>query len=245
MKRTIAFGLAMVMAAVSVPVATANAASAYVQGDVDMDGLITGHDAAMVSLYDEGRCTLTDAQLALADVNADGVVDATDAGMIYNAQEYPLGDLDHDGYATSSDAQLVLVNYARRYSNIENEETEAFWAQNAAVADVDCNGVVSFLDIQLIMEAYAKMSAENPILEEGTYHFSALNPVQLYDTDMDGEVTLKDVNADMQVFVNIGAGLDVDYVTFGRADVNGDNSIGLDDAVEIMTYYVRKSVGLL
>jgi hypothetical protein len=246
MKRTIAFGLAMVMAAVSVPVATANAASAYAQGDVDMDGLITGHDAAMVSLYDEGRCTLTDAQLALADVNADGVVDATDAGMIYDAQEYPLGDLDHDGYTTIADADLLLQYWTQEYYETEGDDAADFWAQNRAAADIDCNGVVSYLDIRLILNAYAEVSAENSILEEGTYHFADIDREELYDLDMDGEVTLDDVLEDMRAYVTMGAHLELDALTFGKADVDGDNQLSLvSDSITMMEYYGKKAAGLL
>ena len=43
-----------------------------------MDGVVTGHDTAMVSRYVLGYITLKEEQLKLADVNEDGVVDLTD-----------------------------------------------------------------------------------------------------------------------------------------------------------------------
>ena len=56
----------------------------YVLGDVDMDGVVTGHDTAMVSRYVlDDTYTLTEEQLKLADVNEDGVVDQADADKLY------------------------------------------------------------------------------------------------------------------------------------------------------------------
>ena len=96
MKKTMAFLTALVMTALSMPLSSVSAVSAYAQGDVDMDGLITGRDAAMVSMYADGMLTLTEEQQALADVNADGTADDSDAALIYENQEYPLGNTDLD-----------------------------------------------------------------------------------------------------------------------------------------------------
>ena len=59
----------------------------YVLGDVDMDGVVTGHDTAMVSRYVLGYITLKEEQLKLADVNEDGVVDLTDVTKLYNEKQ--------------------------------------------------------------------------------------------------------------------------------------------------------------
>ena len=83
MKKTMAFITALVITALSVPVSMANA-EGYAQGDVDMDGMITGRDAAIVSQYDDEilKLELTEEQLLLADMNNDKKVNAVDARAI-------------------------------------------------------------------------------------------------------------------------------------------------------------------
>ena len=54
-----------------------------VQGDVDLDGRITTADGDLVWAYHNAELTLTAQQLARADRNGDGRVNALDAAMIY------------------------------------------------------------------------------------------------------------------------------------------------------------------
>ena len=70
-----------IMALAALPALPAGAAEEiYCLGDVDMDHVITGHDAAMVTRYlNVDPHLLTEEQLMLADVNEDGVVDQSDA----------------------------------------------------------------------------------------------------------------------------------------------------------------------
>ncbi len=72
-RKGIAAVLAGVMALAALPFSalSAGAESAYAPGDVDMDGYITAHDAAVVSraLYVD-ETALNDEQKQLADVNA-------------------------------------------------------------------------------------------------------------------------------------------------------------------------------
>ena len=97
MRKGISAVLAGVMALTALPVSamSASAEGAYALGDVDMDGFITGHDAAMVThaLYVDNEA-LTVEQLRLADVNGDGVVDQSDADWIHENQVYELGQMD-------------------------------------------------------------------------------------------------------------------------------------------------------
>ena len=71
MRKGISAVLAGVMALAALPVSamSASAEGAYALGDVDMDGFITGHDAAMVTraLYVDNNA-LNDEQMRLADV---------------------------------------------------------------------------------------------------------------------------------------------------------------------------------
>ncbi len=113
--RMIAGVLAAVMGLASLPVLSASAAeAAYVQGDVDLDGVITGHDSAVVSrsLYVEGA-SLTEEQAKIADMDGDGVIDQTDLEAIHAKEVYVIGDFNMvgNGYipTTLEDAFDTLV----------------------------------------------------------------------------------------------------------------------------------------
>ena len=113
--RMIAGVLAAVMGAASLPILSASAAeAAYVQGDVDLDGVITGHDSAVVSrsLYVEGA-SLTEEQAKIADMDGDGVIDQTDLEAIHAKEVYVIGDFNMvgNGYipTTLEDAFDTLV----------------------------------------------------------------------------------------------------------------------------------------
>ena len=113
--RMIAGVLAAVMGLASLPILSASAAeAAYVQGDVDLDGVITGHDSAVVSrsLYVEGA-SLTEEQAKIADMDGDGVVDQTDLETIHAKEVYVIGDFNMvgNGYipTTLEDAFDTLV----------------------------------------------------------------------------------------------------------------------------------------
>lgn len=72
--------------------------AAEVKGDVDGDGYVTGHDAAVVSRYlHEGDVELTEAQLAIADVDGNGKVEQADADWMQENREYAIGDSDLTG----------------------------------------------------------------------------------------------------------------------------------------------------
>lgn len=106
---------AAVMAICSLPVLSASADEVtYTLGDVDMDGVITGHDSAMVSRYVfRGDITLTAKQLALADVNGDGVLDTADTEAIHANEVYPLGwILSNSNYTDTKRPQVQLMTTA-------------------------------------------------------------------------------------------------------------------------------------
>ena len=111
MKKALAFLTASIMALGSLPFLSVGAES-FAPGDVDMDGVITGHDAALVSRHlIHGDNNLSEEQLKLADYNGDGVVDEEDAKA--NAV-YPLSDVDLDGYCTMDDSYEIINYYSHR-----------------------------------------------------------------------------------------------------------------------------------
>ena len=94
MRKVISAVLAGILALSALPISamSASAEGAYAPGDVDMDGVITGHDAAVVSRYLHVDSNLLNAdQLALADVNGDGVVDQADADWIHENETIHIG----------------------------------------------------------------------------------------------------------------------------------------------------------
>ena len=109
MKKALAFLTASVMALGSLPFLSVGAEDAFAPGDVDMDGVLTGHDAALVSRHlIHGDNNLSEEQLKLADYNGDGVVDQTDADAIHENEVWELGDLDMSGVLSMDDAQAIF-----------------------------------------------------------------------------------------------------------------------------------------
>jgi hypothetical protein len=161
-----------------------SAESAYAVGDVDMDGIITGHDTAMVSRYllDEDY-TLTEEQLSLADVDGDGEVTQADADKLYNEmQEYALGNVNalfEDArkiddpvklsWADISDCTEILTYYAYATVGMEYDFTEV----QKNLADVDLNGKIDVADATCVATMYVLKAAHFDCIfpEEGIYYY--------------------------------------------------------------------------
>ena len=112
MKKVLAFLTASVMALGSLPFLSVGAES-FAPGDVDMDGVITGHDTALVSRHlARGDNSLSRKQLELADYNGDGVVDQTDVEAIHENEVWELGDVDMNGFLGVNDAFVIFQEYA-------------------------------------------------------------------------------------------------------------------------------------
>ena len=112
MKKALAFLSASVMALGSLPFLSVGAES-FAPGDVDMDGVITGHDTALVSRHlTRGDNSLSRKQLELADYNGDGVVDQTDVEAIHENEVWELGDVDMDNDADMDDALVIFQEYS-------------------------------------------------------------------------------------------------------------------------------------
>ena len=94
---------------------SAGAEGAYAPGDVDMDGFVTAHDAAVVSraLYVDNNL-LTSEQKKLADVNGDGKITQEDADWIHENQVYNLGQLDESSDHLDSTGIFYQFYYVAR-----------------------------------------------------------------------------------------------------------------------------------
>ena len=88
-------------------------AESFAPGDVDMDGVITGHDTALVSRHlARGDNSLSRKQLELADYNGDGVVDQADVEAIHENEVWELGDVDMSGELRMDDAQAIFQEFS-------------------------------------------------------------------------------------------------------------------------------------
>lgn len=181
MKKVFGVCMAAVLTLSALPVCGVNAEEAtYALGDVDMDGVVTGHDTAMVSRYVlDDTYTLTDEQLKLADVNEDGVVDQADADKLHHEmQVYELGDVDLNGYFGMTDAVQVLQYSAK---------VAAGWNLNWTtvqknLADVDLSGKLDVNDGYCMLYGWARLSIQViEGLEEDEYPiYKEDNPNQYY-----------------------------------------------------------------
>ena len=179
--------LAGVMALAALPVSamSASAEGAYALGDVDMDGFITGHDAAMVThaLYVDNEA-LTAEQLKLADVNGDGNVDQSDADWIHENQVYELGQLQKDFSMSPTTAFFQLLYIAKTGAGVayplekgvdlsdSNTYDDALPEVCYNLLDVNGDGVLTVDDILLTAfdVCYMGCGASKTIyFEEGRY----------------------------------------------------------------------------
>lgn len=196
MKKTLCACMAAVLALASLPVLGASAEeTTYALGDVDMDGVVTGHDTAMVSRYVlDDTYTLTEEQLKLADVNEDGVVDQTDADKLYTEmQVYSLGDIDMSGMAEVGDTSDILVYYAKMSAGQNVELT----AVQKNLADVDLNGTVDITDACYNLAGYARAAAGQKAYNrdnEKQYYYA---PVKIVIQDPDDPNYTGDLEPDM------------------------------------------------
>ncbi len=193
-QKSVALTLATILSASALATAsfTTMAQDAYTLGDVDMDGVITGHDSAMVSRYLNVDADLLDAtQLTLADVNEDGVVDATDADLIHAQEVYTIGDFDLNGTVDPIDGYLVLFAYAKTQVSELTIDADAALLDNLLselcvygnnvtlssvqynLADTNGDGIVSSLDSYYLLAAYATKQVCDTFYGEGRYDLYA------------------------------------------------------------------------
>ncbi len=179
--------IAAVASVSSLSAFSVSAESAYALGDVDMDGVITGHDSALVSHYlNVDTDSLTTEQYNLADMNQDGIVDQSDADAIHAEEVYRIGDVDLDGEVAVFDAYYLMMFYASTAVGAKIEvvdpsaESATNWISQIKKTDVDavdanvlytidqvtlnlmdCNidGKISLMDAQEVLCAYANCAA--------------------------------------------------------------------------------------
>lgn len=228
---------AAVMAMAALPMSAVSAEEEFALGDVDMDGIITGHDSAMVSrMLNIDSDMLTEEQMKLADVNADGTVDQTDLEWIHENEVYEIHDLYKTGGSISigcDAAYMALCYYARKSVGDPIEVVK----EDAPKSHPElANGFVSYVPEEdrefYISQGYAIFlkdeidKEEDPDLwnmthfNKDTDFISELN-YNLIDCDGDGEVDADDAYAALVSYARTQVGKDK-YFEEGRYDLDAD-----------------------
>jgi hypothetical protein len=271
MKKTLAFLSALIMAAFSIPV-SAISAEDFAKGDVDMDGAVTGRDAAIVSQYADGvlKTELNEEQIELADMNGDGNVDAADAALIAEIQTRELWDIDGDDcYWEIDDAyiiqRLVTLNRFREIDPTFNKEADL--SEYEEWADVNLDGKIDFDDSRIVLQFVVKNKVLLPAFEDGKFY--VLNPdyeacslpdgyptaeeglekavIKYFDVDGDGVLSISDASAVLSTYANSMSGNGI-YKASAEDDItdaNGDGIVDISDATLILKINAYDAAGLL
>ncbi len=182
MKKTTALLTALAMMSSMAMFASAEGAS-YAIGDVDMDGVVTGHDTAMVSRYlVDDEYDLTEEQLELADVDGDGEVTQADADALHEMEVYMLGQLSAtiDGEEETSfvqirDAQFVISYYKSVASGTDWAFGEVSEVQ-LNIADTDLDGEITITDALNILKLYCRKYAFLSVFATDDVYFCSSDP---------------------------------------------------------------------
>lgn len=212
-------------------------AESYAQGDVDMDGILTAHDAAIVSRYADGvlEISLSDEQLSLADINDDGEITADDAALIAEKQEYIYGQVTDD-YGLSE--VYVIENVAR----IKLFNNDVYLGAEEIRADVDCNGIVDFGDMYMMMDSFARKAAGLPLFEEGKYYYTFTGEIESSLLE-DGIFAYGIASSD---YTNIDDFFDAVNKKLVQSvlDVNGYSQLTVSDAYAVLSSYTARAAGI-
>ncbi len=179
-RKVLSFAAAAVMALASLPVLSA-AAENHIPGDVDMDGVLTGHDTAMVSRYIfEDGYSLTEEQLSIADVDGDGAVDQADNEWMHANEVYAIGNLylEEDYYLSA-----ISAYYALLFDSLQHFDVQVDVAEESAMASDPSASVYTYCDY---LEGRLKL--------DGTVDQILISPLQynLLDGNADGVVDFSD-----------------------------------------------------
>lgn len=223
------------------PILAGAAVSSFAIGDVDMDGIVSGHDTAMVSRYAlDDTYRLTDDQLLLADVNADGTVNSTDADILYNdMQVYSLGDADMDGSISPDDASFIL-----EYILAPNEALSQIQIN---LADVNLDENITINDSGAVLNICARNAAQLSDFEEASKYYDDIIHYIYGDADYNNEISLDDAAVILAIYAARAANISTDNyakLQLILADADDDGIIGLNDAALVLQEYAEISANL-
>ncbi|MEE0022386.1 dockerin type I domain-containing protein [Ruminococcus sp.] len=237
-KKVFGFFTAAVMAVASLPILSVGAAdSTVLLGDVDQDGVITGHDSAMVSRYLNVDSTMfTEEQLKLADINEDGVVDQTDADLIHEKEVFCIGDFTKMNEVSIEAALRALTCYAEESAGETLSIVDKMTLTQPVQFEEDYGGWFSWSGtnygdpIYIGLKDGSMKQVTDPLLYEALFQNASWqkNPLEitqldynLIDANGDGVVDLDDATNLLYSFAYSYAAVDHSkmYFSEGRYDL--------------------------
>lgn len=220
-----------------------NSSVTYTLGDVDKDGVITGHDAAMVSRYfTESDYSLTAEQLSLADMDGDGSVTQADADMIYNARVCDLGDMNKNSQLELEDGVKILqMCYMKHVLDPDMD-----FGSKEIMADIDCNGTMDFVDAVTNMTMYARLNAFLNKFNDGTYCYVMTEEEKQEWLDSYREPYEARGIADEFDFTSINSFcISMEKRALSKhMDVDKDDELTVSDATAVLTAYANQAAGV-
>lgn len=212
-----ALAAAAVLALTTLPTLSVQAASAEaptaIQGDVDKDGVVTGHDTAMVARYcNADSAALTEVQITLADINADGVVDQTDVAAIQELEIFRMGDAFGFEQMTIDSAVMALRYYsevcADNSIDIVDEEIPEIYPEEMTSFSWERSKIeVNGKEIREWQDGYANLYQALSFSTRNSDCISQFH-LHLLDTDGDDAVTIDDAYRLLQAYATERAGGD-------------------------------------
>lgn len=186
--KTTAFLSALCLSATMFSALPANAAG--VTGDVDGDGVLTGHDAAVVSRYlHEGDVTLSEEQQKIADVDGNGKIEQTDADWLYENRQCNLGvsslskNLSVEISIGDAYWAMMLDSVKATFPDAESVPKEYQWLLEPTVQnilDFNGNGTTNLTDCYLILVTDSNRAVEleswDVIFQNGRYYIDFSDP---------------------------------------------------------------------
>lgn len=186
--KTTAFLSALCLSATMFSALPANAAG--VTGDVDGDGVLTGHDAAVVSRYlHEGDVTLSEEQQKIADVDGNGKIEQTDADWLYENCQCNLGvsslskNLSVEISIGDAYWAMMLDSVKATFPDAESVPKEYQWLLEPTVQnilDFNGNGTTNLTDCYLILVTDSNRAVEleswDVIFQNGRYYIDFSDP---------------------------------------------------------------------
>ena len=132
------------VASIRIPTITATTPKCpYSVGDVNKDGLTNGADKALITKHIAKIKTIPSADLVLADMNLDGVIDISDAVKL-NVMYGDMGDANRDGKVNSADVNRIK-------QAVSGSVTLNMWEK--ALADVNYDGRITTEDATILSRA--------------------------------------------------------------------------------------------
>ncbi|WP_295218370.1 dockerin type I domain-containing protein [Ruminococcus sp.] len=226
-RKVFSFLTAAVMAMAALPMSAVSAEGEFALGDVDMDGIITGHDSAMISrMLNIDPDMLTEEQMKLADVNEDGTVDQTDLEWIHENEVYEIHDLYKTGGSISigcDAAYMALCYYARKSVGDPIEVVK----EDAPKSHPElANGFFMYGSAEYVSQKYLEF-----------YTSQGYTTVAIDEID-------KEEDPDFWNMTHFDSDTDsISELNYNLIDCNGDGEVDGDDAYAALVSFARTQVG--